>query len=120
LRRDQQAGDKVLQSVTLKLTQLYERTRQTDKLISIHVDILNDYSTRFGQDHPVVLQQLWTLAELTSPQAVSVGYYSRIFEILNKDSAVCDSRAFEPLLVLVTELVKQERYSEALRPCQVL
>ncbi|KAL4996903.1 hypothetical protein BDV10DRAFT_186709 [Aspergillus recurvatus] len=120
LRRDRPAGDKVLQTAALKLTQLYERTRQTGKLISIHLDILDDYSTRFGQDHPVVLQQLWTLAELTSPQAASVGYYGRIFEILNKGSDVCHPSAFEPLLVLVAELMKQERYSDALRPCQVL
>ncbi|KAL3448230.1 hypothetical protein BJX65DRAFT_295132 [Aspergillus insuetus] len=120
LRRDRPAGDKVLLSVTQKLIHLYERTRQTDKLISIHTDVLNDYSTHFGQDHPVVLQQLWTLAELTRPQPASVGYYRRIFDILNKDSNICDSRAFEPLVIVVTELVKQERYQEALRPCQIL
>ncbi|KAL4746942.1 hypothetical protein BDW72DRAFT_206899 [Aspergillus terricola var. indicus] len=120
IRRDRPAGDEVLQSVTLKLVQLYERTRQTEKLISVHLEILNDYTTRFGQDHPMVLQELWALAELTHPQASSVGYYRRIFELLNKQSDICDSAAFEPLLVVVTELTNQERYSEALWPCKVL
>ncbi|KAL2840040.1 hypothetical protein BJX68DRAFT_190859 [Aspergillus pseudodeflectus] len=120
LRRDRPAGDKVLQSVTQRLIHLYERTRQTDKLVSIHTDVLNDYSKHSGQDNPVVLQQLWTLAELTLPQPASLAYYRRIFEILNKDSNVCDSRSFEPLVIMVTELIKQERYQEALRPCQIL
>ncbi|KAL6229357.1 hypothetical protein BDW75DRAFT_245812 [Aspergillus navahoensis] len=120
LRRDRPAGDKVIQAVTQKLIQLYERTRQTDKLISVHVDILNDYWARFKQDSPLVLQQLWILAELTSPQPASVGYYKRIFEILNKDSDVCNSPAFEPLVILVTELIKQGNYPDALRPCQIL
>jgi hypothetical protein len=120
LRRDRPIGDNVLQSITHKLVHLYERTRQTDKLISINTVILNDYSERFGQDHPVILHQLWTLAELTRPQPVSVGYYRRIFDILNNDSDICESCAFEPLVIVVTELIKQERYQEALRPCQIL
>ncbi|KAL2812968.1 hypothetical protein BJX63DRAFT_432256 [Aspergillus granulosus] len=120
LRRDRPAQDKVTQTVAHKLIQLYERTRQTEKLVSIHVDILNDYSVRFKNDHQLVLQQLWILAKLTSPQAASVGYYRRIFEILNKNSDICDSRAFEPLVIVVTELVKQEDYPGALRPCQIL
>ncbi|KAL3482056.1 hypothetical protein BJX99DRAFT_253179 [Aspergillus californicus] len=120
LRHDRSTADKAVQTVTQKLIQLYERTRQTDKLISIHVDILNDYSARFKQNNHLVLQQLWILAELTSPQGASVGYYRRIFEILNGDSDVCDSRAFEPLVILVTELIKQGNYPDALRPCQIL
>ncbi|KAJ0421188.1 hypothetical protein BJY00DRAFT_312374 [Aspergillus carlsbadensis] len=120
LRRDRPTGDKVLESMTQKLVHLYERTRQTDTLVAIHAEILNDYSTHFGEHHPVVLQHLWPLAELTRPQPASVGYYRRIFEILNKDSDICDSRAFEPLVIVVTELIKQERYQEALRPCKIL
>jgi hypothetical protein len=120
LRRDRQTGDKLLQNVTQKLVHLYERTRQTDKLISIHTDVLNDYSNQFGQDHPVALHQLWRLAELTRPRPASVGYYRRIFDILNKGLDTCEPRAFEPLVIVVTELNKQERYSEALRPCQIL
>ncbi|KAL4899857.1 hypothetical protein BDW74DRAFT_188878 [Aspergillus multicolor] len=120
LRRDRQPGDKLLQSATHRLIQFYERTRQTEQLVSIHVNILNDYSSRFGREHPMVLQQLWTLAELTSLQAPAIGYYSQIFEILNKDSDICETRAFDTLVVLVTELTKQAHYSEALRPCQIL
>ncbi|KAL5041355.1 hypothetical protein BDW71DRAFT_217918 [Aspergillus fruticulosus] len=99
IRRDRPAGDKMLQSVTLKL-----------KLVSVHLGILNDYTNRFGQDHPM----------LTHPQASSVDYYRRIFELLNKQSDICGSAAFEPLLVVVTELANQGRYSEVLWPCKVL
>ncbi|KAL2842894.1 NACHT domain protein [Aspergillus pseudoustus] len=120
LRRDRPAGDKTLHSATQRLIQLYERTRETDKLVSIHIDILNDYSNRFGRDHPVVLQQLWTLAELTRLQPASINYYRQIFEILNKDSDTCEPQAFDALVILVTELTKQAQYPEALRPCQIL
>ncbi|KAL4879985.1 hypothetical protein BJY04DRAFT_219787 [Aspergillus karnatakaensis] len=120
LRRDRSVEDKLLQSATQRLIQFYERTRQSNKLVSMHVAVLNDYSSRFGQDHPVVLQQLWILAELTSLEPAAVGYYRQIFDIINKDSDVCAGRAFEPLVILVTELIKQARYTEALRPCQIL
>ncbi|KAL4978774.1 hypothetical protein BDW66DRAFT_129519 [Aspergillus desertorum] len=39
----------------------------------------------------MVLQELWALAELTHPQASSVDYYRRIFELLNEQSDTCDS-----------------------------
>ncbi|KAL4924165.1 uncharacterized protein BDV17DRAFT_295696 [Aspergillus undulatus] len=119
-RQGRQAGDPLLDSVTKGLVQLYERTRQTDKLITIHRDILNGYETHFGESHPVVLKELWALAELIRPQAACVDYYQRIFHILNKDSDTCNTEAFEPLLIVVTELVNQERYKHALQPYRVL
>ncbi|CEL11851.1 hypothetical protein ASPCAL14946 [Aspergillus calidoustus] len=108
------------QSLEWELRSLRVIQAYSNKLISIHTDVVNDYSKHFGEDHSVVLQHLWTLAELTRPQPSSVGYYRRIFEILNKDSNTCDSRAFEPLVIVITELIKQERYQEALRLCQIL
>ncbi|KAL4733235.1 hypothetical protein BDV11DRAFT_210366 [Aspergillus similis] len=104
----------------VKEEDLYECTCQREKLILVHLEILNDYTNCFGQGHPMVLQELRALVELTHPQTSSLDYYRRIFEILNKQSDICDSAVFEPLLVVVTELTNQECYSEALWPCKVL
>ncbi|KAL2814087.1 hypothetical protein BDW59DRAFT_167290 [Aspergillus cavernicola] len=120
LRHGRPTGDKVLENLTRGLVQLYERTCQTDKLLSLHRDILNDYTKRFGEDHPIVLKELWTLADLARPRTACVDYYMRIVRHLNKQSDTCHPDAFEPLLIVATELVNQERYSEAIQPCWLL
>ncbi|PYH31499.1 uncharacterized protein BO87DRAFT_442052 [Aspergillus neoniger CBS 115656] len=120
VRRDRPAGDKLLERVTTSLLRLYERTSQTEKVITIHQDKLQDYTKRYGGSHPTVLKELWTLAELTRPRPVAVDYYRQIVSILNKDSETCHPDAFEPLLVVATELLNQGRYSDALKPCRVL
>lgn len=121
LRRDRSAsGDKVLDRVTRDLLRLYERTSQPERVIAIHQNILHDNIQRFGKEHPAVLQELWTLAGLTRPQSIAVDYYRQIVEFLNKDSETCHPDAFEPLLIVATELLKQGRYSDALKPCRVL
>ncbi|PYI06981.1 hypothetical protein BO78DRAFT_342291 [Aspergillus sclerotiicarbonarius CBS 121057] len=120
VRRDRPAGDKILDRVTTSLLRVYERISQTDKAIPVHQDILNAYTKRFGTDHPTVLKQLWTLAELTRPRPVAVDYYRQIVHILNKDSEKCHPDAFEPLLIVATELLNQARYSDAMKPCRVL
>ncbi|KAJ5128530.1 hypothetical protein N7448_002249 [Penicillium atrosanguineum] len=120
-RRDRPvSGDRLLEQVTTSLLRLYERTSQTDKVISIHQDMLHDYTERFGKEHPTVIQKLWTLAEMTRPLPIAVDYYRQIVQCLNKGSETCHPDAFEPLLIVATELLKQCRYAEALKPCRVL
>jgi tetratricopeptide (TPR) repeat protein len=119
--RDRPAcGDQISERVTVDLLRLYERTSQPDKAIKIHQDILHDYTMRLGEEHPTVLQKLWTLADLTSPQPIAVDYYCRIIQLLNKGSEICHPAAFEPLIIVATELLKQNRYKDALKPCQML
>jgi tetratricopeptide (TPR) repeat protein len=121
VRRDRPAsGDRLLEQVTANILRLYERTSQTDKIVGIHQDILHDCTKRFGEEHPTVIQKLWTLAELTRPLPIAVDYYSRIVRFLNKGSDKCHPDAFEPLLIVATELLKQGRYADALQPCRVL
>ncbi|KAJ5835685.1 hypothetical protein N7447_001711 [Penicillium robsamsonii] len=121
VRRDRPAsGDQTLERVTVNLLRLYERTSQTDKVVNIHQDILHDYAKRFGKDHPIVIEKLWTLAELTTPQPIAVDYYRQIVEVLSKDSEHCHPDAFEPLLIVATEFLKQSRYADALKPCRML
>ncbi|KAJ5513442.1 hypothetical protein N7463_002994 [Penicillium fimorum] len=121
VRHDRPAsGDQTLERVTVNLLRLYERTSQTDKVVNIHQDILHDYTKRFGKEHPVVIEKLWTLAELTTPQPIAVNYYRQIVEVLSKGSEACHPDAFEPLLIVATELLKQSRYADALKPCRML
>ncbi|RAL14183.1 uncharacterized protein BO97DRAFT_448794 [Aspergillus homomorphus CBS 101889] len=120
LRRDRPAGDELLDRVTTGILRLYERMSQSDKIIIIHQNILYDCTRRYGAEHPTVVKKLWKLAELTRPRPIAVDYYRQIVQILNKDSETCHPDAFEPLLIVVTELLNQGRYSEALKPCRVL
>lgn len=120
-RRDRSAcGDQILEQVTMSLLRLYERTSQLEKVITIHQDMLHDFTKRFGMEHPTVIQKLWTLAELTRPHPIAVEYYHQIVQLLNKDSETCHPDAFEPLLIVATEFLKQDRYADALKPCRVL
>ncbi|RAK80059.1 uncharacterized protein BO72DRAFT_424168 [Aspergillus fijiensis CBS 313.89] len=120
VRRDRPAGDKLRGRVTTAILRLYERMSQSDKLITIHQDILSDSIKQYGAEHPTVVKQLWKLAELTRPRPIAVDYYRQIVHVLNKDSETCHPDAFEPLLIVVTELLNQARYADALKPCRVL
>lgn len=121
VRRDRPAGDGLLDRMTTALIRLYEGTFQTDKVIALHQEILGDRIKRYGAEHSTVIKKLWTLAELTHPRPISVDYYHRIVQALNKKpNAPCHPDAFEPLLVVATEQWNQGRYSDAVHSYQVL
>ncbi|KAF3395404.1 hypothetical protein DPV78_009173 [Talaromyces pinophilus] len=112
-RRGRPIGDEMRGRFTRDLLDLYERKSQTDKLIRIHQDILDDLTKKYTEDHPTVLQELQTLAELTRPRSAAVGYHRRIVRILNKNTESCHPEAFESLLIVATELWGQGHYLEA-------
>ncbi|KAI7972989.1 hypothetical protein EIK77_001563 [Talaromyces pinophilus] len=112
-RRGRPIGDEMRGRFTRDLLDLYERKSQTDKLIRIHQDILDDLAKKYTEDHPTVLQELQTLAELTRPRSAAVGYHRRIVRILNKNTESCHPDAFESLLIVATELWGQGHYLEA-------
>ncbi|ODM18730.1 hypothetical protein SI65_05347 [Aspergillus cristatus] len=119
----QSTSKEIMQSAgtsTPTMSESSDKGAPPQKLISIHQDILNDYSKRFGEGHPTALRELRILAEMTHSRAESVDYYWRIFKALNNDSNVCHRDAFEPLLIVVTELFNQGRFSDALQPFTVL
>ncbi|KAI2747521.1 hypothetical protein DTO013E5_810 [Penicillium roqueforti] len=121
VRRDRPVcGEQTVERATLNLLRLYERTSQTGKVVNIHQDMLDDYTKRFGGEHPTVIRQLWTLAELTAPQPIAVDYYRQIVQVLSKGWETCPPDAFEPLVIVATELLKQNRYADALKPCRML
>ncbi|KNG91392.1 NACHT domain protein [Aspergillus nomiae NRRL 13137] len=119
-RRGRSTGDKLRNRATTAILRFYERASKTDDLIRIHEEVLDDYIKQHGRTHPTVLKELWALATLTHLSPVCVDYYGQIVKILNKDKATCHPDAFEPLLIVVTELLTQGRFAEALQPCKTL
>ncbi|GFF70345.1 hypothetical protein IFM61392_02911 [Aspergillus lentulus] len=113
VRRGRPIGDELRERVTRDLLHLCERKDQTDKLILVHEDILNDLTKKFGEDHPAVLKELRILGNLARPRSASVSYHRRIVQILNKHADTCHPEAFESLLIVATELLDQGQYSEA-------
>ncbi|RAH77834.1 NACHT domain protein [Aspergillus japonicus CBS 114.51] len=120
VRSGRKVDDKLRERITNELLRLFERTSQTDKIINLRQETLNDYIKHYGPENPLVVKILWILAELTRPRPVFVDYYQQIIRILNKDSPTSHPEAFEPLVIVATELWKQGRYSDALQHYQII
>ncbi|KAJ5666870.1 hypothetical protein N7462_011279 [Penicillium macrosclerotiorum] len=112
--------DKLRERVTNELVRFFERSSQPERVISTHQEILDDYIKHYGPEHPIVIKTLWTLAQLTRPRPIFVEYYQRIIKALNKDSPHCHPDAIEPLIIVVTELWNQSRYTDAVAYYSVL
>ncbi|KAL5045392.1 hypothetical protein BDW71DRAFT_208465 [Aspergillus fruticulosus] len=113
IRQGRPIGDELRERATADLLHFYERKSQTDKLLRVHQDILDDLTKEFRDSHPAVLKELRVLADLTRPRSASVGYHRQIVQVLNKKSDFCHPDAFESLLIVATELLDQGQYSEA-------
>ncbi|RJE20638.1 NACHT domain protein [Aspergillus sclerotialis] len=120
LRSGRKVEDKLRQQTTTELLQFFEMKSQTDLVINVHKELLNDYIEHYGPEHPIVVKQLWILAEKTRPRPVFLDYYQQIIQILNKDSKISHPEAFEPLVLVATELWNQSRYSDALNLYRVI
>ncbi|KAL2833125.1 hypothetical protein BJY01DRAFT_253617 [Aspergillus pseudoustus] len=112
--------DKLRQHHVTELLRLLGRTSQTDLIISVYQELLNDYTKHYGHDHTIVIQTLRTLAELTRPRPIFLDYYQQIIQALNKNGKQCHPDALEPLIIVATELWEQGRYSDALHYCTIL
>jgi hypothetical protein len=115
VRAAKPVDDKLRERVTNELIFFYERSSQPDRVISTRQELLDDYITHYGPEHPIVIKTLWILAELTRPRPISIEYYQRIIRALNKDAPHCHPDAIEPLIIVVTELWNQSRYSDAVQ-----
>ncbi|KAL3471075.1 hypothetical protein BJX99DRAFT_263600 [Aspergillus californicus] len=112
--------DKLRQHHIAELLRLLERTSQTEMIINVYQELLNDYTKHYGPAHPTVIQTLHTLAELTRPRPIFLDYYQQIIQALNKDGKPCHPDALEPLNIVAIELWNQGRYSDALHYCTIL
>ncbi|ETS81574.1 hypothetical protein PFICI_06576 [Pestalotiopsis fici W106-1] len=114
LRAGRKIDDKTRERATNELLSLYLRTSQTESLISIKQEMLDDLTAHYRPDHPTVVKLLWELAELTHPQPIYVEYYQKIIHALNKDAEVCTPDALQPVVIVAQELWRRGRLSDAL------
>lgn len=114
VRSGRKVDDKLRERVTEDLLAYYRRHSQTDNVILIRQEMLDDYTDHYGPEHPKVIKTLWDLAELTRPRPVFVSYYQKIIRALNKDSEVTKPDAFKPVVIVATELWSKGQISDAI------
>ena len=115
MRTSRKVDDKLRDRVTLHLLRFFENQSQTEKLIKIRQEMLDDCTDHHGPEHPTVIKMLWELAELTRPRPIFVEYYEKIIRTLNKNSYITNSEAFEPVSIVANELWSKGLFSDALR-----
>ncbi|KAL6242158.1 hypothetical protein RBB50_011070 [Rhinocladiella similis] len=95
------------------LLKLYEQNRARDKIVQLHQELLEDYKKFYGPSHAHVIKTLWTLAQLTNPEPIAIGYYRQIVDLLTKDSDVCHPEALDALSTVADLYWLERRYQDA-------
>jgi hypothetical protein len=106
--------DDLRDRVTADLLNFLRRTSQTNTLIHVREELLEDYTTRYGSDHPSVVKLLLQLAEDTRPRPNFMEYYQRAIRIMNKDSDTCTRETFEPCFIVATELWNRGQFTDSM------
>ena len=96
-----------------ELLRVYEKTRSRERIIQLHRDLLEDYKKAYGSTHQETLKILWKLAQLSSPDPISIEYYREIVELLSKDSKICHVDAIEALSIISSHYWNERRYRDA-------
>jgi hypothetical protein len=114
LRSTREVDDKLRERATNELVTFYNRTSQTERVITLRQEMLGDYTEHYGEQYPTVIKMLWKLAELTRPRPIFIEYYQKIIRALNKNSQTTTPEALEPVVLVATELWSKGLYSDAL------
>ncbi|KAK4245580.1 hypothetical protein C7999DRAFT_16221 [Corynascus novoguineensis] len=114
LRKARKVDDTLRNRATMDLLMFYRRTSQTESIIHLQQEMLDDYTEFYGDRHPTVIKILWELAELTSPRPIFLEYYQRIIHALNKDSETSTPEALPAVIIVARELWSRGHFSEAL------
>ncbi|KAH7324307.1 NACHT domain protein [Stachybotrys elegans] len=120
IRTCRPVNDSLRERVTSELISFLDRTLQTDTIITVRQEMLDDYTEFYSPEHQTVIKMLWELAELARPRPVFVEYYQRIIKALNKNSETCKPETFEPCITVATELWNKGHFSEALQYYRML
>lgn len=105
--------DAVVKHNLSQLINIYEKNRSREKLIQLHRELLEDYKKAYGPTHQETLKILWKLAQLSSPDPISIDYYREIVELLSKDSKICHVDAIEALSIISSHYWNERRYRDA-------
>ncbi|AEO60474.1 hypothetical protein MYCTH_2120499 [Thermothelomyces thermophilus ATCC 42464] len=114
LRASGRVDDKLRERATTDLVVFYRRASQTESLIALRQEILEDYTTFYGEQHPAVIKTLWELADLARPRPVFVEYYRKIVRALNKEAEISTPEALPAVIVVARELWSRGMFSDAL------
>ncbi|KAL2167582.1 hypothetical protein VTG60DRAFT_1093 [Thermothelomyces hinnuleus] len=114
LRASRKVDDKLRERATTDLVVFYRRASQTESLIGLRQEMLEDYTKFYGEQHPVVIKTLWELADLARPRPVFVEYYRKIVRALNRDAEISTPEALPAVIVVARELWSRGMFSDAL------
>ncbi|CAI4213566.1 unnamed protein product [Parascedosporium putredinis] len=114
LRSSRKVDDQVRERATNQLISFLDSQSNTEKIIKIRQEMLEDFSAHYGPEHPSVIKMLWQLAELTKPRPVHVEYYQKIIRAVNKNSTTVKQEAFEPVTIVAGELWNKGLFDDAL------
>jgi hypothetical protein len=120
IRSSRKVDDKLGDNATSQLLEFYSRTSQNEMVIKIRQELLDGHVSQHDSESSIVVKMLWDLAKLTHPRPISIEYYKRIIQVLNKDSTIFTSETFEPTVIVASELWNRALFSDARaikRPC---
>jgi hypothetical protein len=106
--------DDLRERVTTELLSFLRRTSQTETLIHVREEMLEDYTSRYGSEHPFVIKMLWQLAEETRPHPKFIEYCQRAIHRVNKNTDTCTRETLEPCFIVATELWNQGHFTDSM------
>jgi len=105
--------DAIVKHNLTELFRIFEKNNSHEKIIQLHRTLLEDYKKAYGPSHQETIKTLWKLAQLSSPDPISIDYYREIVEVLSKDSEVCHPDALEALSIISNHYWSERRYRDA-------
>lgn len=105
--------DAIVKRNLSELFRIYEKNRAHEKIIQLHRSLLEDYKKAYGPSHQETIKTLWKLAQLSSPDPISIDYYREIVEMLSEGSGVCHPDGLEALSIISNHYWSERRYRDA-------
>ena len=107
--------DEIVSKTTKTLITFYEDSKQFDKIIGVHEELVEAYRKSLGPAHALTIQTFYHLAKLCvqHDHKKSHSYYLAIMTSLNKGSNVCHADAFEASVTLANIYYQEKRWTDA-------
>ena len=104
------------------LIQFYNDTKQIDRAIKIHDELLQHNRNMLGAKHPVTVESLHTLASLcdSANHKMAGNYYQEIVSLLNTKSSTIQPNEFKAAMRLSEMYTQEERWPEVIKICETL
>ncbi|KAJ9640689.1 hypothetical protein H2204_003318 [Knufia peltigerae] len=113
VRATRKVDDSIVKHNLAHLLRLFDQNRSRSKTVQLHQELLEDYKKFYGPGDAQVIKTLWTLAQLTNPEPISIGYYRQIVDLLSKGSDTCHPEALDALSTVANLYWLERRYQDA-------